>query len=58
MRGVYTNFAKKFMEVEYRDHFLAYAKATTMVDFNANMEKLKEFNDKAWEHLIKFNPKV
>ena len=41
---MYTNFAKKFKGIKHKDHFFACDKVTTMVDFNANMEK--EFNDK------------
>ncbi|KAF7823239.1 uncharacterized protein G2W53_021383 [Senna tora] len=53
---IYSNYAKKFKGRELRDFLWSCAKSTTMPEFTSNMNKLKEFNPKAWEYLSRIPP--
>ena len=44
--------------MKYRELFWSIAKSSTEVDFQKNMQAMKEFDASAWDFLVKKNPEV
>ncbi|CAI9287909.1 unnamed protein product [Lactuca saligna] len=56
-RHVYANFRKVFSGIEFKNMFWTVAKSTIEADFKLNMEKIKEVNHVAYDHLMAREPK-
>ncbi|KAF7821205.1 hypothetical protein G2W53_026660 [Senna tora] len=54
---IYSNYAKSFKGLALKDYLWSCARSTIMQEFTCNMNKLKEFNKKAWEFLSRIPPK-
>lgn len=55
-RHVYANLRKKYRGLKYRELFWGIAKSSTEVDFQKNMQAMKDFDASAWDFLVKKNP--
>lgn len=51
---LWRNFTKQWKDKELRGAVWECAKATTVAQFNLNMDKVKRKNEKAWEYLNKW----
>jgi len=51
-RHVYANLHKKYKGIQFRKGFWAIAKSTTLVDFEKNMQLMKELDPGAWDFLV------
>ncbi|CAI9289304.1 unnamed protein product [Lactuca saligna] len=51
-RHVYANFRKVFSGIEFKNMFWIIARSTVEGDFKLNMEKIKEVNPAAYDHLM------
>nr|KAJ0219739.1 hypothetical protein LSAT_V11C200065280 [Lactuca sativa] len=56
-RHVYANFRKVFSGIEFKNMFWTVAKSTVEGDFELNMEKIREVNPAAYDHLMAREPK-
>nr|KAJ0216046.1 hypothetical protein LSAT_V11C300137180 [Lactuca sativa] len=56
-RHVYANFRKVFSGIEFKNMFWTIVKSTVEGDFKLNMEKIREVNLAAYDHLMAWEPK-
>ncbi|CAI9268098.1 unnamed protein product [Lactuca saligna] len=56
-RHVYVNFRKVFSGIEFKNMFWTVAKSTVEGEFKLNMEKTREVNPAAYDHLMAREPK-
>ncbi|XP_052620937.1 uncharacterized protein LOC128126840 [Lactuca sativa] len=56
-RHVYANFRKVFSGIEFKNMFWTVAKSTVEGGFKLNMEKIREVNPAAYDHLMAREPK-
>ena len=57
-RHIYEGFKKQFSGVEFRSIFWAASKATYPGLFNKIMDRIKKVNPKAYDYLLKKDPKT
>lgn len=58
VRHLYSNFQGQFKGEVLKDQLWACARSSSLQEWNTNMEKMKEINQKAYEWLEKMPPRT